>query len=236
MTIDDATLMAFADGELTPEERAEIERALSEDAGLRQKLSAHQKLRAQLSGAYDPVLEEPAPERLLLAAQGARREAEVVDLSARRAARWSVREWGAMAASLAGGLIIGFGAMNAQAPLIAVTADGMNARGALEQALDTQLAADEPGAVRIGLSFRAHDGGYCRTFELTERATAGVACREDGVWSVAMTAAQPQQGDLRMAGAPAEVLSAVQTMIAGEPLDAEAEAQARDAGWVRAPD
>jgi hypothetical protein len=232
MTIDDAKLMAFADGELSAEERAEIERALSEDASLREKLAAHQSLRAQLSGAYDSVLDEPVPPQLMAAAQGAAREAEVVDLGARRRAKWSAREWGAMAASLAGGLIIGFGVMNAQAPLIAVTADGMSARGALEQALDTQLASDQAGAVRIGLSFRAVDGEYCRTFELTERGTSGVACRDADGWDVAMTAAAGAQGEVRMAGASEAVLNVVGTMIDGEPLDAEGEAQARDAGWV----
>jgi hypothetical protein len=236
MTIDDAKLMAFADGELSAEERAAVERALSDDAGLREKLAAHRTLRARLSGAYDTVLDEPVPAQLMAAAQGApAREAEVVDLGARRRAAWTAREWGAMAASLAGGLIIGFGVMNAQAPLIAVTADGMSARGALAQALDTQLASDDAGAVRIGLSFRAVDGGYCRTFELTERGTSGVACRDTNGWDVAMTAAAGAQGEIRMAGASEAVLNVVATMIDGDPLDAEDEAQARDAGWTAAP-
>jgi len=236
MTIDDATLMAYADGELSPEERAEIERAAAGDAGLRLRLEEHRRLRAQLSGAYADILDEPVPTQILAAAQGAGpRQAEVVDLNARREAkfRWSVREWGAMAASLVGGLVIGLGAMNTQSPMIAVTADGLNARGALERALNTQLASDEAGAVRIGISFREADGGYCRTFELPERGTSGIACREPEGWNVAMTAAQAAQGDIRMAGASEAVLNVVATMIEGEPLDAEAEAEARDAGWRR---
>lgn len=233
MTIDDAKLMAYADGELAPNERAEIERAVAADPALRAQLEAHQRLRSELSQAYAGVTDEPVPERLTAAARGAAPSAQVVDLSARRAARvsWSAREWGAMAASLAGGLIIGFGAMNAQAPLIAVTADGMDARGALARALDGQLASDEAGAVRIGLTFRDQAGAFCRTFELTERGTAGVACRDEGGWDVAMTAAQPAQGEVRMASAPQAILTAVDAMIDGEPLDATQEAQARDAGW-----
>jgi hypothetical protein len=231
MIIDDVKLMAYADDELPLDERAEIERALGQDAQLRERLAAHQKLRAQLSGAYQSILDEPVSVQLMAAAQGAVRKAEVVDLDARRRAKWSAREWSAMAASLAGGVIIGLGAMNAQAPLIAVTADGMSARGALERALDVQLASDDAGAVRIGLSFRAQDGGYCRTFDLTERGTTGLACRDGEDWDVAITAAQPRQGDVRMAGGSETILAAVDNMIEGEPLDAEAEAQARDAGW-----
>jgi hypothetical protein len=136
-----------------------------------------------------------------------------------------------MAASLVGGLVIGLGAMNTQSPLIAVTEDGMSARGTLERALNTQLASDEAGAVRIGLSFRTEDGGYCRTFELTERGTSGIACRDVGGWDVPMTAAHGAQGDIRMAGASEAVLNVVATMIDGDPLDAEAEAAARDADW-----
>lgn len=233
MTFDDAKLMAYADGELSPEERAEIERAAAGDADLRARIDAHLRLRASISNAFDGVLDEPVPEALTNAARAGSREAAVIDLSQRRAMRpaWSAREWSAMAASVAGGLLIGLGVMNTQSPPIAVTADGMSARGALARALNTQLAADEGGAVRIGLSFRAQDGGYCRTFELTRRGTAGIACRDQEHWSVALTAAQTHQGEVRMAAASEAILDAVDAMIVGDPLDAEAEAEARARRW-----
>jgi hypothetical protein len=232
MTISDEKLMAYADGELPPEESREIELSIAADPALREQVEAHRRMRAQLAGAYAAVLEEPLPERLAAAAS-AERTANVVALSARRstAPRWSVREWGAMAASLAAGLVVGFGAMRASPPLIAVNSEGMSASGALERALNTQLAGDEANAVRIGLTFRAEDGGYCRTFELIERATAGIACRDQQAWDVVVTAAQERQGEVRMASSPAAILGAVDSMIEGEPLDAEAEARARDAGW-----
>lgn len=234
MTIHDEKLMAFADGELSAEERAEIEHAVANDPQLRSQLEARRRMRAELSGAYAGVMDEPVPERLLAAAHGpAPGQAKIVDLGARRAARpqWSAREWGAIAASLVGGLLIGFGALRDNPALIAVTTDGLSARGALARALDTQLASDGAGAVRIGLSFRANDGAYCRTFELNAQDTAGVACRNDDGWNVAMTAAQSPQGEVRMAGASQVVLAAVDEMIDGEALDAQAEARARDAGW-----
>lgn len=232
MAIDDEKLMAYADGELEPAERAEIERAMASDAALRARVSEHQRLRTRLSAAFDGALKEPVPAGLIAAVRGEARRGEVVDLTTRRASRWpAARQWGAMAASLAAGLLIGVGVMNAQAPLIAVTADGMSARGGLAQALDAQLAAETSGGVRIGLSFRAQDGGYCRTFELTEQNTAGLACRASDEWTVAMTAAHARGGEIRQAGAPVEILNAVDAMIDGEPLDAEGEARARDAGW-----
>jgi hypothetical protein len=215
---------------LDPVERAQVKAALAEDASLREKLAARQKLRARLSAAFDSVLSEPVPERLTAAVTAAR-PANVVSLAERRAAKWSVREWGAMAASVAAGLLIGVGVMNTQAPLLAATDGGLVARGALAHALDTQLASDTAGAVRIGLSFRAEDGRYCRTFQLTRGATSGLACRDAGAWDVAMTARSTSGGEIRTAGASQEILDAVDDMIDGEPLDATAEAQARDAGW-----
>lgn len=230
MSVDDDRLMAFADGELTGAERAEVEAALADDASLREKLAAHQRLRTQLSAAFDGALEEPVPAALLNAA-AAPKTAEVVNLAERRAARWSAREWGAMAASLVFGLFVGVGVMGNDAPLIDAGENGLVARGALATALETQLASDEAGAVRIGLSFRARDGRYCRTFDLTEGATAGLACREADAWNVTMTAAGAGGGEVRMAGASPEILAAVDAMIAGEPLDASGEAAARDADW-----
>jgi anti-sigma-K factor RskA len=230
MSVDDERLMAFADGELSGAERAEVEAALADDASLREKLAAHQRLRTRLSGAFDGALDEPVPASLLAAVEKPR-TAEVVNLGERRAARWSVREWGAMAASVVLGLFVGIGVMNTQAPLIAPSESGLVARGALAQALETQLASDEADAVRIGLSFRDTDGRYCRTFDLTEGGTAGLACREGDAWNVAMTAAGAGGGEVRQAAASEQILSAVDAMIAGEPLDAAGETQARDAGW-----
>lgn len=231
MSVDEDRLMAFADGELSGAERAEVEAALAQDASLREKLAAHQRLRTQLSAAFDGALDEPVPTRLMEAAQPP--AAEVVKLSDRRAARWSVREWGAIAASLVFGLFVGVSVMGNDAPLIDAGETGLVARGALASALDTQLASEQAGAVRIGLSFRAQDGRYCRTFDLTEVATAGLACRDVDAWNVTMTAAGAGGGEVRMAGASREILAAVDAMIAGEPLDANGEVAARDANWRR---
>jgi len=228
MSVDDETLMAFADGELNGEARAAVEAALARDPALREKLDAHRRLRSRLSDAFDGVLSEPVPERLSAGAE--KRGADVVNLADRRAIKWSAREWGAMAASIAAGLLIGIGVMNTQTPMIAASNDGLEARGALARALDAQLAADQQGAVRIGLSFVSQDGGYCRTFSMTRTDTSGLACRDGDGWSIAMTA-QGGGGEVRMASAPESILAAVDAMIVGEPLDQAGEERARANGW-----
>lgn len=232
-TMSDETLIAFVDGELPEAERAEIERALVTDQALRDRVDAHRKLRARLSAAFDGALHEPPPLAILSllettpAAQG-----NVVELADRRSTRrWSAREFAAMAASLAAGLLIGLGVVNGQAPMIATTAHGLVARGQLARALETQLASATPGPVRIGLTFRARDGGYCRAFDLTRAASSGVACRDEEGWSVVMTAASGPQGEVRTASAPPAIMNAIDNMIDGAPLDAAAEARVRDSGW-----
>lgn len=230
MNIDDDMLMAFADGELSGDARAKVEAALAEDAALCERLAAHQRLRAQVSAAFDGALSERVPERLMNA--GAQPKAEVVDLAARRATKWSVREWGAMAASLAAGLVIAFGVGAFRQPSFAIVDGALVARGDLERGLDTRLAADEGGDVRIGLTFRDAGGAYCRTFALSD--TAGLACNRNGDWRVAATAQQAQaSGEIRTAGSdiPPAILDAANALIEGEVLSAAEEANASDRGW-----
>lgn len=229
MTISDEMLMAYADGELHGDQRDAVDAALAQDEALRARLEAHRRLNAKLSAAFDGALTEPLPARLTQAAPPPPASAVIINLSERRP-RWTAREWGAMAASIAAGLVLGVGVMGRPAPMIAADSGVLVARGPLAHALDTQLASDEAGAVRIGLSFRADDGGYCRTFDLTEADTSGLACRAGDKWTLAMVAANPQT-EIRTAGAPPEILAAADARMAGDPLDAESEARARDGGW-----
>src|SRR5439155_11690974 len=79
--------------------------AMTTDPELAAQIQAQRALRQKLSARFDPILDEPAPERLtaLLAAD--------TSLPARRKAR-EMRfarpaQWGALAASLAIGLLAG---------------------------------------------------------------------------------------------------------------------------------
>ena len=91
--------------------------------------------------------------------------------------------------------------------------------------------------MKIGVSFQAADGGFCRTFTLRQaQAVAGLACHEDGGWRVRIAAesrsAAPVSGYQTAADeTPAPVLETMDQLIRGEPLDGAAEARARAAGW-----
>lgn len=229
-SIPDETLMAYADGELDAATRADVERALAADPALAVRVSAHRALRVQVAAAFAPVLDEEVPTRLHAAAAG------VVDLRTVRAARarWSWPEWGALAATLLVGVLAGtVGQRNsADATLVDGT---LVARGQLAEALSQQLASTAPSTVKIGVSFVARDGSFCRSFVMGQG--AGLACRHGDSWRLPVMAqvAPGPEGAYRQAGSgmPAAVTDAIDARIDGAPLDAKAEQQARTRNWMR---
>jgi anti-sigma factor RsiW len=246
---DEEILIAYADGELDAARAAKISAAIERDPALARRVEQHRALRAQIAGAYSPVLEQPVPERLLAAARGAtaadavnhpQRSANVLQFPARAAApsavHWRGREWAAMAASLVLGVLLAWKFFAPAEPAWMSAHQGaLVARGDLARALDTQLASTQRAAdaVQIGLTFKARDGGYCRSFVLPRAGTAGLACREQGEWRIPVTAAAqvPAEGLKPAATLPAPVLAAVEARISGEALDADGEQRARLGGW-----
>ncbi|MBB4129441.1 hypothetical protein [Xanthomonas sp. 3075] len=246
--IDQATLQAYADGALTPEQVERIEAALATDPQLAAAVRTLQRVNAQLRAGFAPVLDEPIPVRLLEAArrrppitpQTSSDTATVAPIRApaRTASRQPIRRW-AVPASIAAALLVGIWIWQRQppqpAPSAALAEQGHDASGALALALDRQLSSDRQGDVRIGLSFRARDGRYCRSFSL-KRSSAGLACRQGERWRVELVSPLPQQGDegeLRMASSamPAAVLTAIDARIDGQALDADDERGARAQHW-----
>jgi hypothetical protein len=241
MSFSDETLMAYADGELDAATRAAVEAAVNADPQLAQRVAQHRALRARLRATFEPVLAEPVPQRLLAAARGARADS-VIAFPARQPPRWSWPQWGAMAASLIVGLLLGPLLLRPSAPQAPLATSGgrVLAGGVLARALSQQLASTQPSLapVAIGVSFRARSGGYCRTFVLREsQSLAGLACREGPSWQVVALAQSAAPGaaggGYRQAGSalPPAVASTLDALMAGEPLDAAAEAAARAHGW-----
>lgn len=244
MKLPEDLLSAYIDGQLDAAESARVAQAIAADPRLQADVARAAALRARLQQAYAPALEEPVPAHLLRAARGeaAAADAGVVPLRAagrnRPEARrnWGLPHWAAVAASLALGLLL--------APLLPTTdtrgvdlAHGLPlAAGALSDALEHQLASDPAaGGLRMGLSFRSRQGGYCRTFSAASPApVAGLACRAADGWRVtALGTAPPAQGELRQASTttPPAILAEVEARLAGDVLDTQGEQAARAAGW-----
>jgi hypothetical protein len=224
--IDEAAVIAWLDGELTPAEAARVEQAVARDAALRAVADRHRMIQARFAAAFGPIAQEPV---------ALPRSAKVISFAEARAARAQkekapTRRWwipGAIAASLVAGLMIG---QMQQGPSgIGDRADALALAPVLARGLDSQLAG-EPGLVRVALSFRAQDGTYCRSFSAAH--LAGIACRAGQGWRLRYASpVTPSQGDYRMAGNDPAEANAIAGMIAGDPLDAAAERAARAKGW-----
>jgi len=236
---DPQVLMAYADGELAPADATRVEAAIAADPALARIVEGHRALRAQLGAAFSDVLAEPVPARL-----HASLRADARDGARSRASRprWTRREWLAMAASLVLGVALALALPlrdlhPGQSELAAAMVDGnLVARGALARALDARLSGDAVAGVQPGLSFRAQDGRYCRSFRLqAQQPLAGLACRDGNAWRVSTLAAASKAGatPMRQAGTelPAAVLADIDARIDGPSLDADGERKARAQGW-----
>lgn len=235
--VDEQRFFAWLDGELHPEEAAQVEREVAADPELSRRADEHRTMAAQLRNAFDIVEAEPVPERLGEASKP--RLASVIDIAACREALarpflGPLPQWAAMAAMLVLGLFTGTlaGRDLASSP-VEVRGGQLYAAGAVEEALERQLAnADAQSGVRIGLTFQNQAGSICRTFETD--ASAGLACRADGDWRLRGLFAAPEgaEAEYRMAaGADPRLMELVDSTMADEPFDAAREAEAKERGW-----
>ncbi|AUW59372.1 anti-sigma factor [Sphingobium sp. SCG-1] len=226
-------LVAYADGELDDINRRRVERALAEDPALAKQLAAHQKLRTTLAAHYAPLANEIVPDRFAILLQsGVSDIAQAREVKERRPV-W--RSWTSIAA-VAAGLLLGLMAGRQwadEAGPLAIKKDMMVARGGLAHALDTQLASaqDATAVVRIGLTFRAKDGSWCRSFD--SAAVSGVACRADEDWRIeqAIPGASQTTPYRQASSADARLSETVEALMAGEPMNATGENAARANGW-----
>ena len=240
MKLSDEMLQAYFAGELDLVARAEIEAAIERDPGIARIALEHRSARKpeqaapqaaparQVKAAVKPAVSAPREEAVPL-------QAQAVAPPEAAAPRSQLPPWVVPAAVLALGLVIGKLALSGADAPYTESESGLVARGELAWALDGQLASDAgTGNVHIGSSFVDRSGAYCRTFRLQHEAPfAGLACHLGDEWQLPLlTAAAPSEiGSHQVTVMPMAVLRAVDAAIDGEPLDAAAEAAARDAGW-----
>jgi hypothetical protein len=242
--IDDATLMAYADGELDPAARAAVEAEVARSPETMRRLQAHAALRARMAEAFSSALDEPIPSALAaLVAGAAPASAPVINLEDRRRSRAPAARRGlglGLAASLVLGVLLGAGLMSTRGSgPIAAEGGQLVARGALAAALDRQLSSEAGPrqAVRVGLTIHTADGRYCRTFRLDQTAAvAGLACRGPSRWTVEVaTAVAAERHTAYVTAAtdiPDAVLQAVDRLADGPALNVASERAARAAGWA----
>ncbi len=227
MELNDELLCAYIDGELDLRRRAELERALEQDAGGRLRLArmraADDRLRQEIpvaaGAAGDPLAQ------IILRSE-----------AAAPAPRARLATWRPVFALAAGCAALAFGFMVAW-----VGGDASNgAEGfasgrlyaALEQARSGARLDDEAGAAVVVLTVSARDGRFCRLYRQRQDAgvTEGVACREAAGWRVVAFDGMVDDAEFRAAGA-SPLLDHELDRLGGKTLEPAAEAAALARKW-----
>jgi hypothetical protein len=210
LNLDQETLVAYVDKELPPAQAAAVEAALMQNAAARDTVRQLRLSAAAAAHAFDAVLNEPVPDRLLLAGLGGASPAA-------RRPRWQMRRLLPLAASLAAlalGLAGGYELHRIQADQVegyvpaAAVVDPLNTAyesvlmpalesGAEGQAFAYTGAATDHGSIKLGRRFTTGFGTECREFTRREvrgggtQDDAGIACRgADQSWNVMLLPGQ----------------------------------------------
>lgn len=245
---EDEALSALIDGTLPRDEAAALRERMTREPALAARFSAMDSANRAVRDAYRDVVDEPLPERVLELLRAPRaRDVNVVALDARKRRR-ALPVWlphaAAAGISLAIGLGLGFGVGQraGDLPTDLLTATGAVAPSSplhelLESVPSGELRALGAAATaEARLTFRARDGDWCRelTVSAADASHAALACRRVGGWHVELIAPAAAGGELyRPAGsgdAPFE--EAVDALIDGEPLEADAERALVARGWA----
>ena len=238
MNVTEEQIAAFADGELSGDERARVEAAIAADPVLADKVEMHRRLRNTLGVHFAPVLDQKVPDRLTAILKPSREaepsegSAEVVSFAAERQKRGlapMVRRWAPIAGpALAASLVLAI-----IQPWNTGSVPAGYADGTLAAALDDQLVATQVASAdtRILVSFENEGGELCRAYRSGD--TGGIACRDATGWDIQSEFALDgeQVTEFRQSGSEADVMAAAQAMAAGDALDSDAEAAAGANGW-----
>lgn len=254
--ISDETLVAYVDGELSVEEAAEVEQALATDQQVRETVEMFRDTAEWSRRAYDDVLHEPVPDRLIGAAFGKdvrpmRTEPQRDSAPRSRIAGMAMAASIALAVGLGGGFglfhLVGPGGGEAAGPLLVGTVDGSDPLHlALESAgTGTLIANGEGGNVMPLNTFLDREGRYCREFQAVAStpdglsASFGIACRQPaGPWRIeaigapaVATAAVPDRFETAdgATGDPMQVL--IGAMSESGPISLDDEAALLANGW-----
>lgn len=252
MNHSDEILMAYVDGELSPDEAARVAADVARDPAIAARVRALDASRAAVVAAF-PL--EPVPDdlvaRIRAVAVAARtvESAEATDETfARRTARSNVLPFAVpkrvpfwqlpVAAGIALVAGLSFALLRQDGAATVVTGFGLLETAGLADALGSVPSGEEVavigGQLSVIASFEAGDGVLCREFELDEpggRTVVSVACRDGGEWDMRFAvAAQADDSGY----APASSLDSLEAWLvaidAGPPMDPENEAAVLEHG------
>ncbi|MCU0733331.1 MAG: hypothetical protein MUE84_17350 [Hyphomonas sp.] len=254
--VPDELIMAYADGQVSPEEKVWLESILAVDPAVRSRLDVFVATGPGQFSPFDSVLTAPIPDRLIATVRGTRPEKRAAAPRQSFMERMFPNGFGGLqavgyAAALAIGVGLGSALMTApddKTPLIVADRDGFVASGDLQVALDTKASGDKElvneGDVRPVLTVRDGNGRICRHYEIVQRRKGpqGLACRQaNGQWRITVLTGGEAAASARNAsqGEP-DVLdgmvgAAIKSMPAHSELTGVEEAYLIENGWGGVP-
>ncbi len=257
----DETLMAYADGELDPSARAEVEGMLARDPEARCRLQVFLATAAPLADLFGGPMDEPVPPNLIetvmsadMPQAGRERPSIAAALDGLRRALFAGPGWAIAVASAVPILVVAgaiawhlSGGSPGMTELVALRQGQIFAQGPLERALETApsgtriaLGGDKSTfAFEAVLTFRNRRQAFCRQYDVAAPSSeyAGVACRgKDGQWRleihVAVAPHEPEKDRIAPAGrGMSAVEAAVSNVIEGDALGRQDEVSLIQNKW-----
>ena len=244
------TLMAYADGQLSPEEIARVEQAIAESAELRREIADYRLTHRVVAQTLRPLDQLPVPPALVDFVLKHKGESEppsapVIKLADRRKARPVWIDAIAAGVLLSAGLAVGgtmFGRGLDQTTVLAMADNGALAPASmlattLEDGASSVVRVRGGAQVRPVQTFLAGETP-CREFEMLagNAGSVGIACRRQEGWHIeTLVAAQVTHdaGGFKLASGPqdAALETALANLDASAGLEAEAERCLITAGW-----
>lgn len=237
--LSDEMITAWLDGEVTPQQRSEIESAIAASPDLGVRVARLARADRLLTPAFAETLNAPIPQRFESMLESSRRTKGFAGFRAALSGLLSPPPMAMAAASLIVGVMLG-GAILSGSPTGAGIATDGDGRMIANDAMATSLASVASGATTGPLAIRlslVDDGGrYCRQFETP--AAAGLACRQNDAWVIdtlsRTSGASSVDGAYVMADGPADatISAALQRLGVRRVLDNREEAAAIASGWI----
>lgn len=184
--LSDEMIAAWLDGEVTQEQRDEIEAAIAAKPELGMHVARLARVDRLLAPAYAETLIAPIPGRFeALLAKPRRRVPGFASLAEALSGLLSPQPMAVAAASLVVGIVLGGVVLSGPPSGPGIESDGqgrMIANGPMATSLASLASGATSGPVNIRLSVVDDGGGYCRQFETA--GSTGLACLEGGDWVI----------------------------------------------------
>ncbi len=224
--LNDEILGALIDGELPPQRREAVERALGDNRGAELRLENLRRSDVLCRDAFAVTQSANDPLAELIAHGWPKRVSRPV-------------VWRRRAAAIAAACLLGVFAgrmTNTEPPNSQMRASNEIAR-VLNEAPSGVVSPIRGGKMQIALSLRADNGALCRQYRTTisGEAVDALACKQGDAWRLAVQAAAMESDGYRTAAANDPVAAAIDGLGGASVLSASEETQFIDNGWSIAP-